>query len=237
VKFAAVLLSLAEILGVLHILLDSVRGGIPPNNFSWTNAVKAFIQRGKFCFFLCYHSELYNWEEIEALQISAVNTCIGLGYAMTSFVFLLSYNFMLAFNLTAVLTLWLAVKEFYNQSVSCLGSSLHPPESVNTVHKKYDQEKLFTSLLERYIELKTLAWKINEALGGLFLCTTFETCYFFALNLADIFAEKRWAAKIIVYHFVMKTSLFFTLSSDICHKVKLNFNLYNSMFLENLSGL
>jgi len=234
-EFAAVLFSFSEFLDVFVLILGSIHGGIPTDGFSWTKALKAFIQKGKFCFFLCDFSELYNWVEIEALQISPANIFIGLGYAMTSFVFLLSYNFMLAFNLTAVLTLWLIVNDFYKKIQLCLEASLHPPEPSDgpkehklayTVHNKCasDNEKLFNGLLESYNEVKKLAGKINEALGEPFLCTTFVTCYFFAINLSAIYAEQRWAAKIIVYHFLIKTVVFFNLPGDICHKVRGNCN-------------
>jgi len=97
--------------------------------------------------------------EIEAFNISPADICIGIGYGITVFFFVLSYNLMLAFCITAALTLWLAVNDFYNQSVLLLESSLHPRESgdghkeqkpTNIVYQKCarDQEKLFATLLE-----------------------------------------------------------------------------------------
>jgi len=86
-EFAAVLFSFSEFLDIYVLIFWCIHGGIPPDGFSWTKAIKAFIQKGKFCFFLCDFSELYNWAEIEALQISPANIFIGIGYGLTTFIF------------------------------------------------------------------------------------------------------------------------------------------------------
>jgi len=246
-----VLFSFSELLVALLTLfvsISSIKSDIEPHGFSWRNTIKAFIQKGKFCFFLSNDPGVSVFGHylvgFEGSQISPGDIFIGLGYGIMTFIFLLSYNITLAFSLTGVLTLWLAVNEFYNQSVLCLESSLHPPESGDrpkehkpfyTVHKKYDKEKLFSCLLESYTEVKQLATKINETLGGLFLGTIFLTTFYFAINLEKIFVQEKGNAKVVIYYFVIKTILFFILSGDICRKVKLNCSLFHSWFQVNLS--
>jgi len=238
-EFAAVLFSFSELLHVLLIFFSTIPAGVSPlssQSIDWKKAIKAYIQRGRFCFFLSDYTTL-NMVQIEAFQISPADIFIGVGYGMINLIFLLSYNLSFAFCVTAVLTLWLAVNDFYKQGVSCFESPLHFPKRTNNGPKEHEpacaahqkcarsQERLFTSLMESYTELKTLATKINESLGGVFLGGTVTTTFFFALNLSEIFGEIRWEYKLVVYYFIVKMSLFFALSGDICHKVKLNFNL------------
>jgi len=196
-KVAAALFCFSEFVGILIIFLSPITGKIQYEKYSWTNASKAFIQNAKYRFLLSNSSKL-NSVEIEAFQFSSANICLGLAYTITFFSFLLTYNLMIGFCITAILTLWLSVNDFYSQSISCLESFLHQPadadkpdenNSALPVHQTCtrNKEKLFVRILKKYTELKKLAWKINAALGELFLCSTFATCFYFAINLSDIY--------------------------------------------------
>jgi len=232
-KVAAALFSFSEFLGILLIFLTPITGNVLYEGFSWTNPFKAFIQQGKYRFLLSNSSKL-NSVEMEAFQFSPANICVGLGYAITFFLFLLTYNLMIGFCITAILTLWLCVNDFHSQSISCLESFLHEPNAdkpeehksslaVHNMTCTREREKLFVSILKKYTELKKLAWKINSALGELFLCSTFAICFFFAVNLRDIFDEQTLDTKLIIYHFLIKLILFCILSGDICQKVGMQF--------------
>jgi len=227
-KVAADLFCFSEFVSISLIFFATITENIPYKSFSWMNAFKAVIQTGKYRFLLSNSSEL-NSMEMEAFQFSPANVCFGLGYAITFFLFLLTYNLMIGFCITAILTLWLSVNDFYSQSISCLKSFVHQPDADKpeehqtpfAVHKTCtrDKEKLFVSTLKKYTELKKLAWKINEALGELFMCSSLAFCFFLAVHLGFIFDDQTWAMKLLIYHYLIKTILFCILSGDICQKV------------------
>jgi len=118
------------------------------------------------------------------------------------FLYLMSNNFDDAFNLTAVVTLWLAVKDFcktsfQNLDVQLSVSAFQCPEmdrnetNRNAVFilKKDDtrqkDEEMFVGLLDSYTKLKKLASNINESFGELFLMYPFFIAFFMQLILVE----------------------------------------------------
>jgi len=145
----------------------------------------------------------------------------------------MGYNFFHPFCLTAVATLWLEVKRFYQEVLQTMGSYLSvsavqcPENSIsenqrNTfviLKKNVDNNDVFSRLMQNYTQLKETASKVNETLGELFFITPFALSFFYAINFGRIFSAEGWAVKTLLYYTIAKNAAFMTLSADICHKV------------------
>jgi len=209
---------------------------IPNHDSSWENGMKSLIQREKHAFFLTNTSKL-TLKELDTFEFSATNICVGLGYGIARFSFLIGLNFSLALWLTAIITLWIATTDFCNKSSKSLSldmsessdSSVHCPD-INRMKRRRnafiisrnlenDQEKSFDNFLESYTELKKLAYKINESLGEVFLTVPFSICFFYATELGVIFAAERWLQKLNNYYYFIKAAILVIMSADICRKV------------------
>jgi len=230
IKFTAVAFCVLEFLCIFLITAYSIQENIPPEVLNFENGIKAFIQFGKNALFLSNTSKL-TVEEFKTFEFSSENVLVGFGYGIMLCFFLMGYNFYIAFCLTAVATLWLAVKDFYEKSFrsmdlywSQVTRGLDDKHTFAILKKnagksRVDDSEQFVLLLERYTKVKNLASKINEALGELFLIHTFAICFNYATNFDRIFSAKGWENKTIMYYFLVKNGAFLILSADICQKV------------------
>jgi len=226
-----------EFFSIFLITAYSVQESLPPEVLNFENGIKLFIQKGKHAFFLSSSPNL-TIEEFETFKFSPGNILVGCGYATMYFFFLMGYNFYIAFCLTAVATLWLAVKDFCEKSLQSLDvhlglSAAHDPEANRREERiarfvivkentdgVHEVDKTFLSgWLDSYIKMKKLASKINESLGEVFLVFPLFICFYYATELTIIFTPNRRLHKIKIYWFLIKEGAIMILAADICRKV------------------
>jgi len=219
-----------ELLSIFLITAYNVNILVPPEVLSLENWIKTFIRNGKHAFFLSNTSKV-TLQELEAFELSTGNILLGCGFGVIYFFHKIGYNSSDACCLTAVATLWLAVKNFCEKSFQSLdlyltevnGDEKEAPMFLilnKNVVKSYEKNnEIFVSFLESYIKLKKLASKVNESFGELFFMRPIAICFLYATNVGRIFSSKGWVFKTIMYYILVKNTALLILSADICHQV------------------
>jgi len=186
--------------------------------------------------FLISKDNLLEPAEFKDLELTFLNTCIGIVYGI-----IIYYSFMIGIcangvYLMTVITLWRATDDFSMLSIQNIDSYLvtlrdtqekaaqkdpnegqHVVISELHVKKKDDQ---FATFLKNYTELKTLASILNESLGEVFLMDPIVVCFRYATALKLIFTSLGWIDRLNNYYQLVQRLATFFLAAEICRKVR-----------------
>jgi len=216
-----------------------------PDTLPWSggNVIKATIYRGRHTFFLQNTSKVTSLDDLEGVEISAINVIIGI---LHSIIFTSRVLIMYCIEtgmLLIVGSLWLAVKIFHEKTVKKYSyieettfeevemTRIIPVERVprrrrqrgtsNTTNtKKEEQKRRFTKIMIPYNKLKLFCDIINEVFGGVVIFFVMHWTIGSPPLLDKLFAPGvPWYYRLRIVIFLLEGLAVFLMAADSCVKV------------------
>jgi len=187
---------------------------ILPKNVSWTpeNALDANIFLGQYVFFVeNASSSIASAEDLKAVERTFGTVFMGLIHNL-SFTCRVVVSYMTeAAIILSIVSLWGAVKVFYEQTVM----NEEPPcahegtgENVNGTN---GEQTIFNKLQTEYDDVKAFSEHLNRGFGAMLLFFLITWCAGYPGYLLQLFVpEEKWTTKFnVVYVLVEYLTLFF----------------------------
>jgi len=222
-----------------------------PGTLPWSagNVIKATIYRGRHTFLLQNTSKVTSLEDLEGVELSAVNVMIGI---LHSIIFTSRVIIMYCIETGMVLivgSLWLAVKIFHEKTVKKYSyieettfehvemTRIIPiiervphhhrrrrrrrETSRNTTNpKKEEQKRRFTKIMIPYNKLKVFCDIINEVFGGVVIFFVTHWTIGSPTLLDKLFAPNvPWYFRLRIVIFLLEGLVAFLMAADACVKV------------------
>jgi len=187
---------------------------ILPKNISWSpeNALDAYIFLGQYTFFVKNaSSSITSAEDLKTVERTFGTVFMAVIYNL-SFTCRVVISYMTeAGIILSIVSLWGAVKVFYEQMVMNEGLPSEHEETGENANGTNEERTIFNKLKTEYHDVKAFSEHINRGFGAVLLFFLITWCAGYPGFLLQLFVpEEKWTTKFgAVYILVEYLALFF----------------------------